>query len=224
VSLQTHEASRSFLIQPTPAGMPAIEPPRRAVQSPLEALFERHLLQHRRLFAELDAQRDTVCEAAIVLADVLHRGGRLLFIGDPESAGICLHLATLLNMRLAWLRESPVACALVADTPALRALAAGSSHAETLTRQLAARARLGDCVVAVCASDDSACLVGALQHAHDAGVCRVALLGRMGGPARDHAELSVLMAHYEARRVQEAQLFIGHAWCSQIESALAVAA
>ena len=222
MSMQSPDIDRSLLTPPTPVGVPAIEPPRRAVHTPLEALFERNLLQHRRLFAELDAQRDAVCEAAIVLAEVLHSGGRLLFIAAPESEGLCLHLAALLNMRLARLRPSPVACALVADTPSLRALVAGSSHAETLTRQLAARARLGDCVVAICASDDSDCVVGALQRASAAGVCRVALLARKGGPARAHTELSVLMPHYEARRVQEAQLFVGHAWCSQIESALGI--
>jgi D-sedoheptulose 7-phosphate isomerase len=198
----------------------AIQKPARAARRLLEALFERNLLQHRRLFAELDPLRAGLCEAAALMADTLHGGGRLLFFGNGGSASDSQHLAAEFNGRLKRERAPLAAMALNADTATITAIANDYGFEEVFARQIAAHARPGDCVVALSTSGESPNVLRGLVTASEQGVASVALLGRGGGRARALADLALVVPHDDSARIQEAHIFIGHTWCGQIESAL----
>jgi len=195
-------------------------PPTQPANSPMEALFERNLLQHRRLFAGLEVLRPVICDAAVLLADTLHRGGRLLFCGNAGSGANAQHLAAEFNGRLKRQRAPLAAMALNADGVTLTSIANDYGFEEVFARQVMAHGRPGDCLVVLSTSGESANVLRALQAAQAQGVAAVALLGRAGGRARALADLAVVVPHYDSACIQEAHIFIGHAWCTQIESAL----
>ena len=200
----------------TPKNLPA----RPALATPLELMFEHNLLQHRRLFSQLSTLRPQVCQAAVLMADCLHRGGRLLFFGNGGSASDSQHLAAEFNGRLRQERVPLPALALCADGATLTAIANDYGFEELFARQLRAHARPGDCVVALSTSGESANVLRGLATARALGVLRVALLGRDGGAARQLADLALVVPHQDTARIQEAHMFIGHTLCGQIESAM----
>jgi len=175
-----------------------------------EAVFERELLQHRRLFAEIASLRAAVCQAGALMTDAIQRGGRLLFFGNGAAA----YLAAELSERLTRGRWPPIAMALALDSTD------GGGDPQGFARLIAANARWADCAIAISASGRSMNVVRGLQKAHAMGVTTVGLLGCGGGAARLLAEAPVVIAHDDRARIQEAHVFIGHIWCDQIESAL----
>ncbi|MCY7314249.1 MAG: SIS domain-containing protein [Rubrivivax sp.] len=195
-------------------------PSRSAVPLPLDALFESNLLQHRRLFAVLDGLRPAVGQAAVLMADCLHRGGRLYFMGNGGSASDSLHLAAEFNGRLKRERAPLPATALCADGATLTAIANDYGFDEVFARQLQAHARPGDCVVALSTSGRSPNVLRGLAMAGSLGVASVALLGQDGGGARVLADRAIVVPHDDTARIQEAHIFIGHTLCGQVERAL----
>ncbi len=208
----------SFSLNPVPATSPATRV--RPGRLPLEALFERNLLQHRRLFAQLGALRPVLCEAAELMSDALHRGGRLLFCGNGGSASDCQHLAAEFNGRLQHKGIALAALALNANGVTLSAIANDRGFEHVFARQIEAHGRPGDCLVTLSTSGESANVLRALEAAQERGLTSVALLGRDGGRALALADLAVVVPHRDRARIQEAHIFIGHTWCGQIESAL----
>jgi D-sedoheptulose 7-phosphate isomerase len=195
-------------------------PPAQPVATPLEALFERNLLQHRRLFADVQTLRAGICEVAVLLAETLHRSGRVLFCGNGGSASDSQHLAAEFNGRLKHDRGPLAALALSADSVTLTAIANDYGYEQVFARQLQAHARSNDCLVVLSTSGDSPNVLCALRAAREQGVPSVALLGRDGGRAKALADFAVVVPHYDSARIQEAHIFIGHTWCGQVESAL----
>ena len=184
----------------------------------MEVLFEHGLLQHRRLFAELEGLRPLLCDAAVLMAEALHRGGRVLFCGNGGSAFDSQHLATEFNGRLRQVRARRAAVALHVESHTANVV--GSDREDVFARQLSVLGRPGDCPVTLSTSGDSANVLRALAAGRASGLTSVALLGRDGGRARALADVAVVVPHADRARVQEAHLFIGHTWCGQIESAL----
>jgi len=185
--------------------------------SPLDPtlLFERSLLEHRRLFARLEALRAEICAAGVLMAEVLAQGGRLLFFGDAGTDDGSRLLAAELGLKLRR-RQRPLAVmVLSADSPA-----AERADADGFARPLQALARPGDCAIGISSVADSPELERAFELARQMDLTTIALLGADAGVARTAADLAVVVPHEDSARVHEAHTFIGHAWCGQIEGIL----
>ena len=186
----------------------------------LQALFKAHWEAHQRLFDQLAPLQNEIVKAALMMAQSLKDGGRLLFFGNGGSASDSLHLAAELSGRLQQERRALAAMSLSADPAALTAIANDYGYTEVFARQIAAHARAGDCAIAISTSGRSPNVLRALEQARQIGVKTIALLGRDGGLAKSLAEVSVVVPHHDSARIQEAHIFIGHTWCAQIEQAL----
>lgn len=205
-------------------GLETPAPPTRQVgaHTPLEALFDQSLLQHRRLFSEMQMLRPGLCEAATLMARRLCRHGRLMFCGNGLAGADSVHLAAEFNHRLGAVFTPGLATALDGDDAP-----SPSSHPEYgieygFARQINAIGHAHDCLVVLSASGDSINILRALKTARSMGVASVALLGRGGGHARALADVSLVVPHDDRARIQEAQIFIGHTLCRQIELALSL--
>lgn len=215
-------AQRRVLLPLDAMGSETPAPPERypGARSPLEALFDQSLLQHRRLFAEMQVLRPALCEAATLMARRLCRNGRLMFCGNGVAGPDSAHLAAEFNHRLGGVFPPRLATALDNDeTPS------PSGNQEygieyLFARQINAIGHANDCLVVLSASGDSINILRALKTARSKGVASVALLGRGGGHARALADVSLVVPHDDRARIQEAQIFIGHTLCRQIEAAL----
>lgn len=186
----------------------------------LDALFERNLLAHRRLFAVLDGLRPAVGSVAVLMAESLQRGGRLLFMGNGGSASDAQHLAAEFNGRLRRERRPLPAMALCADGVTLTAIANDYGFEDVFSRLIQAHARPGDCVVALSTSGQSPNVLRGLAMATSVGATTVALLGKDGGGARTLADRALVVPHDDTARIQEAHIFLGHTLCGQVERAL----
>jgi len=206
----------TLLAAPVPTHVPAPD-------ADLGAVFQRQLLAHRRLFAELATLADTIAEAAEHMSQALAAGGRLFFFGNGGSACDSMHIAAELTGRLKTDRQPLAAMALNADVAALTAIGNDYGFEAVFARQLQGLARPGDCAVALSTSGNSPNVLQALKAARAGGVTTIALLGRGGGSARQLADLALVVPNNDSARIQEAHIFVGHTWCAQIESRLGLA-
>jgi D-sedoheptulose 7-phosphate isomerase len=87
-------------------------------------------------------------------------------------------------------------------------------------RQLRALGRPGDVAVGISTSGNAANVLCALSAAREAGMVTVAMTGASGGKARDAVDYWVAVPSDDTPRIQEAHIFIGHAWSALVEDAL----
>jgi D-sedoheptulose 7-phosphate isomerase len=59
-----------------------------------------------------------------------------------------------------------------------------------------------------------------VDAARERGIATIGLLGRDGGTLASRCDLPVIVAGDDTARIQEAHIFIGHAWCALAEHAL----
>ena len=183
-------------------------------------VFDHNLVEHRRIFEDLDTLRTVVCAAGVRMAASLAAGGRLLFFGNGGSASDSQHLAAELSGRLRRERQPLAAMALCADSAAVSAIANDYGYAEVFARQVRAHGRRGDCVIGISTSGRSPNVLQGLRAARELGLGSVALLGNDGGEAAALADVAVIVPHADSGRIQEAHIFIGHTWCGQVETLL----
>lgn len=189
-----------------------------------QALFERNLREHRRVFDRLESLAGPIHAAAQAMTEALRRGGRLLFCGNGGSASDSQHLAAEFVGRLRRERAPLAALALPADGVTMSALANDYGYESVFARQVQAQGRAGDCLVVLSTSGRSPNVLRALEAARAGGLASVALLGRDGGPARALADIAIVVEHEDSGRIQEAHIFIGHTCCGLVENALGLLA
>jgi len=88
------------------------------------------------------------------------------------------------------------------------------------SRQVEALGRPGDVLLGISTSGNSANVCQAFLEARSIGMRTVALLGGNGGEMKDMADHSVIVPADRTARIQEAHIFILHAWAEAIESGL----
>ncbi len=186
----------------------------------LGALFSEQLQAHLALFHGLLRQQRLVSLIGLQLSAVLHAGHKLLFFGNGGSAADCQHLAAELSGRFQRERRPLAALALTTDSSVLTCVANDYGYDEVFARQVAALGRPGDCAIGISTSGKSRSVLRALAVARAAGLHTVGLSGRDGGHMPSFCDQCVVVPHDDTARIQEAHLFIGHAWCAQIEHSL----
>lgn len=193
--------------RPPPGSRPGSRP------APLDASFASTLLAQRRLFAQVDALRQPMADALLLMADALHHGGRLIFFGNGLSGVVARLLAdTIVAAVPACPSRAPLsatALALVGDESTHGSFADG----------IRLRGRPGDCAVALSASGRSTNILSAMLAAHDKGMVNIAFLGQVG-QALPLADVALVCVHSDPTRVHEVQLFTGHTLCRQLMRAL----
>jgi len=182
---------------------------RRDVESHLEAV---------RLF--FDRQADELGATALLMAESLSKGGKILFFGNGGSAADAQHLAAELVNRMTSDRPAVAALALTADTSVLTSIANDSAYDRIFSRQIEALGRSGDMAFALSTSGNSPNIVQGLSRAREGGLKTVSLLGRNGGQARSLSDRSLVVESNNTARIQEVHILIGHLLCEEVESFL----
>lgn len=183
-------------------------------------LFHGYLVSHRRVFDAIEALAAPIQVAADRMAQCLRDGGKLLFCGNGGSAADCQHVAAEFTGRFERERAPLAALALTTDGSALTSIGNDYGFEQVFARQVRALGRAGDCLVGISTSGRSPNVVRAMQAGWECGLSTIGLLGRDGGDLATVCDLAVIVPDDNTARIQEAHLFIEHAWCGLVEHAL----
>src|SRR4051812_574098 len=144
------------------------------------------------------------------LADVLHRGGRLLAAGNGGSAAHAQHLTAELVGRYRDERRPLSAIALHADSSALTAIVNDYGAEDLFARQVLAHGRPGDILLALSTSGRSPNIVAAVDAAHDAGLQAWAVTGPGPNPVAERADRRLCIDASSTATVQEVHQVVVH--------------
>ncbi|GAC1561294.1 MAG: hypothetical protein NVS3B17_13770 [Vulcanimicrobiaceae bacterium] len=164
-----------------------------------------------RLRACVAADAAALAAATALLQAKLACGGRLLALGNGGSATDATDFV-LDCIAPTDGRDAVPALSLSAEPAVLSAIANDVGMEHAFARQLIARARSNDAVVAFSTSGGSKNVVAALEAARTLGLASVAILGCDGGEVvrRNLADVAIVVASSDIPRIQETQATIYH--------------
>jgi D-sedoheptulose 7-phosphate isomerase len=155
------------------------------------------------------------------MAEVLRRGGKLLFFGNGGSAADAQHLAAEFVNRFLRDRGALAAIALTTDTSALTSIGNDLGFDQVFSRQVEALGRPGDLVVAISTSGNSPNVLRAVEAARRLGCITVGFTGGSGGRLVKAVDEAFVVPSAETPRIQETHITLGHALCALVDDLLA---
>jgi len=183
-------------------------------------LLQQSLAGHRLVFDAIEALATEILAVGDRLADCLRHGGKILLCGNGGSAADCQHLAAEFTGRFKAERAPLAALALTTDSSALTCIGNDYGFDQVFARQVQALGRPEDCLIGISTSGRSPNVLHAMAVARERGLSTIGLLGRDGGDLAPLCDLAVIVPGTDTARIQEAHLFIEHAWCALVEHAL----
>jgi D-sedoheptulose 7-phosphate isomerase len=166
------------------------------------------------------ASTERVHEAAVVLADCLGRGNKVLVLGNGGSAADAQHFAAEFVGRFGRERDPLPVIALTTDTSVLTAVGNDYGFEEIFVRQVRALASPGDAVVAISTSGRSPNVLQAVGASRAAGATTIALTGGDGGELAKVCDIGIVVPSSSTPQIQEVHVTILHILSELIESSL----
>lgn len=161
-----------------------------------------------------------ITEAAQVLITCLRDGHKVLICGNGGSAADAQHMAAELVNR--FLRERPGldAQALTVDTSVLTAIGNDYDFASVFSRQVEAKGKSGDVLVAISTSGQARNVINAVLKAKEIGMKTIALTGQAKTELTRNADCCLDVPSGSTPRIQEAHILVLHLLCEHIEKEL----
>ena len=178
------------------------------------------LANHRAALEQVEAIGPAIDVAAERIAGCLRDGRKLMLCGNGGSAADCQHLAAEFTGRFCRDRVPLPAIALTTDSSVLTCIGNDYGFDEVFARQVTALGQKGDCLVAISTSGNSKNVLRAVEAARERGIATIGLLGRDGGSIAGRCDLPLVIPGQHTAHIQEAHIFIGHAWCALVEHVL----
>ena len=154
----------------------------------------------------------TLVEMAVLIAQSIEQGGKVMACGNGGSAADAQHLAAELLVRLRpdVNRQGLPAITLAMDSSSMTATGNDYSfdaHYERMTRALG---KPGDVLVGITTSGKSANVIRALRAAREVGIVSIGLLGGDGGDALAECDLALVVPSTVTGRIQESHMAVIH--------------
>ncbi len=156
--------------------------------------------------------------AAIVMAESLRSGGKILLCGNGGSAADCQHIAAELVNWLTkdFIRPGLAAIALTTDTSFLTAHANDCGFEGIFARQVQAIGKSNDVLIGISTSGNSANVMQAVLFAQSIGMKAIVLTGS-GGKLAEVADVTIAVPSTNTQHIQESHLAIEHILCELVE-------
>jgi D-sedoheptulose 7-phosphate isomerase len=187
------------------------------------SVFLENIAEHQNVIQDLVTLDGVVLRVGFLAADILRKGGKILFCGNGGSAADSQHLAAELTGRLSKDRPPIAAIALSTDTSALTCIGNDYSFDEVFARQVVGLGRKNDLLIAISTSGQSVNIVRAVEEARKLGILTVGLLGCSGGIVSQLCKFNIIVPSKNTARIQECHILIGHTICELIEKELTIA-
>lgn len=184
--------------------------------------FRRHaedsVLLRRTLVERLGEQ---IIECSNLIAGVIGSGGKLMIVGNGESAAAASHFATqlLVRYRNDHPRQPLPAIALTADSVILTA-SVDQGYKDIYSRQIDGLGHKGDMLIVIATGDESENITRAIQTARVRNMLIIALLGANNSRIINAVDRALIVPHPSPQRVQEEHLFLIHLLVELIETDL----
>lgn len=158
-----------------------------------------------------------IAQFAVISAEALAAGKKLVFFGNGGSAADAQHLAAELVVKLRNDRPGLAALALTVNPSVITAAANDYGFQQVFARQIESLVTPGDVLVALSTSGVSPNVVLGIEAGARCQARRIALTGETGGDLADKVDLLLNVPSRDPQRIQEAHITIGHIACSLIE-------
>lgn len=155
-------------------------------------------------------------QLALLIVSSLKKGGKIMFIGNGESAADSQRMAAEYVSRFAFDRKGLPGIALTTDTSILTAIGNDYSFDNVFSRQLNALGNEGDILIAYSTSGRSLNIVKAINEAKSMGIYSVLFTG-LEGSALSNADLTIASPSSSTPHIQEGHLILGHLLCYLVE-------
>jgi D-sedoheptulose 7-phosphate isomerase len=166
---------------------------------------------------------DSIEAGALLMADGLAAGGKVLACGNGGSAADAQHFAAELLNRFEMERQPLAGLALTTDSSTLTSISNDYDYEQIFSKQIEGLGRAGDVLLAISTSGNSPNVLRAIHTAHQAGLSVVALTGRDGGTMADalaEADVEIRVPNARTARVQEVHILVIHCLCDLIDHML----
>ncbi len=183
--------------------------------------FYQRMQEHTDIFKQLSTDRiitDSIIKIGDEIIEIFNNGGGIFTCGNGGSAADAQHIATEFISRFYKDRPGLNAEALSVNTSTLTAVGNDYSFERIFSRQLEAKAKSGDMLIAISTSGTSANILEALSFAKKHGIRSVLLMGANDSPKIDGcADYIIKVPSVITPRIQEAHIFIGHVLAEYVE-------
>ena len=166
---------------------------------------------------------EPTAQAAELLLACLMNDGRFLICGNGGSAADAQHFAAEMTGRFEKERMELAAIALTTDTSALTAIGNDYGFEHIFSKQVRALGRVGDVLVGISTSGNSANVIEAIKAAHERDMRVIALTGRDGGKIAamlQDSDILLNVPYPRTARIQENHILLIHAICDCIDTML----
>ncbi|QBG47903.1 SIS domain-containing protein [Verrucomicrobia bacterium S94] len=157
-------------------------------------------------------------QIAVLMADCLKAGGKVMACGNGGSSADAQHFAGELVNRFLMNRKPYAGLALNTDASVLTSISNDFSYEEIFSKQVEGLGRSGDILVGFSTSGNSGNVLKAFEAAKELGIKTVAFLGGSGGkilPLSDYALVVSCSSH--TPRIQEGHELMMHLICERLE-------
>jgi D-sedoheptulose 7-phosphate isomerase len=153
-----------------------------------------------------------------LLCETFARGGVVYTLGNGGSAADAQHLTGELIGHYKRDRRPLPSVTLSTDPSVLTCIGNDYSYDSVFARQVEALVRPGDVVAAFTTSGRSANVVSALAAARAKGATTLLFGGGDGGPAREHADHTLLVGSQATARIQEMHTLMLHVISEMVDA------
>jgi D-sedoheptulose 7-phosphate isomerase len=154
---------------------------------------------------------------ATMIADCFLNGNKLLVCGNGGSLCDAMHFAEELS---GFYREKRAALPAIAlcEPGFLTCVGNDVGYDQVFSRAVEAHGKVGDVLVVLTTSGNSANLISAVKTAKDRGVKTIAFMGKTGGKLKGEADLEWIVSGFAwSDRIQEAHMTAIHIIIEQME-------
>ena len=156
-----------------------------------------------------------------MLFEAFKAGNKLLLCGNGGSASDCQHIATELVSRFFIERKALDAETLTVNTSSLTAIGNDYGFDKIYSRQIEAKGKKGDILVAISTSGNSKNVIEAIKTAKSIGLKSIGLTNNdKDNLISTMTDCCINIPSSSTPRVQEAHILIGHILCEFVEAEL----
>lgn len=168
-------------------------------------------------FLSEDKNIDAIAQAALIMAQSLKAGGKIISAGNGGSHCDAMHFAEELTGRYRENRPSYGAIA-ISDPSHLSCVSNDFGFNYVFSRYLEGVGRQGDVFLGISTSGNSENIINAVKTAKVKGIKTVVLTGKNGGALAGLADCEIRVPHFGyADRIQEVHIKVIHILINCIE-------
>jgi D-sedoheptulose 7-phosphate isomerase len=192
-----------------------------AAADPATATILRWFDEHAAVLAATrEALPQSIARAAAAVVTAYRAGRQVLLFGNGGSFSDALHIEGELTNRFCRDHEGLPAICLGAGQATLTATANDYSYQDLFARLVKAYGKRGDVAIGLTTSGNSENVIRGLARARELGIVAIAMTGRTGGKAKDHADILLNVPSDQTPRIQEMHILAAHSICGLVEDAL----